>query len=234
MTSTMLTLDQLKNAVENDAAIRGRARLQPAGGPGEKLFPPTHSVDRNERRPGAKYARERRRIPSEDPSKNGDDEHDVVLLDSVQSQANRMEEALQHLWRDKRIALPVVVVDFGDKFPDLRGISSLTAPHRISDALLRDSLLGTTLFRHSELGKSFTDATPQAAAPLFRVCPTALVFGLWDSTGPKGGLGFKLGRNLISEIVGIDAVYGVRTSTTAIASNGRHIRRGSSRHWWQP
>lgn len=233
MTSTILTLDQLKKAVENDAAIRGRATLQPAGGPGDKLFPPTHLVDRNEKRPGAKYARERRRVPSEDPKKMDGDEHDVVLLDSVQSQANRMEEALQHLWRDKQIALPVIVVDFGEKFPDLREVSSLTAPHRISDALLRDSRLGEMLFRHSELGKSFTDATPQAAAPLFKVCPTALVFGLWDSTGPKGGLGFKLARNLISEIVGIDAVYGTKTSSridpTGIVTNAGRLYEAADR-----
>jgi CRISPR-associated protein Csb1 len=97
-----------------------------------------------------------------------------------------MEEALEALWRKKEIPLPVIIVDFGAKFPDIGDrISSLTAPHRISDALLRDSLINGTLFRHSDLGKSFTDATIRNAAPLFRVCPTALVFGLWDSTGPK-------------------------------------------------
>jgi CRISPR-associated protein Csb1 len=78
---------------------------------------------------------------------------------------------------------------------------------------LRDSLLNGTLFRYSDLGKSFADATIRNAAPLFKVCPTGLVFGLWDSTGPRGGLGFKLARNLTSEIVGIDAVFGTKTSS---------------------
>jgi CRISPR-associated protein Csb1 len=39
------------------------------------------------------------------------------------------------------------------------------------------------------------------------------VFGLWDSTGPKGGLGSKFARTLVSEIVGIDACLGVKTES---------------------
>jgi len=38
-----LTIDMLRDAVEDDAAIRYRARLQPAGGPGDKVFPPTYA-----------------------------------------------------------------------------------------------------------------------------------------------------------------------------------------------
>ena len=37
-----LTLDTLKKAVEEDAAIRRVQRPQPVGGPGDKLFPPTY------------------------------------------------------------------------------------------------------------------------------------------------------------------------------------------------
>lgn len=51
------------------------------------------------------------------------------------------------------------------------------------------------------------------ATVLFRFCPTALLFGMWDSTGPKGGLGAKFERAMVSEIVGINAVYGVKTSS---------------------
>lgn len=36
---------------------------------------------------------------------------------------------------------------------------------------------------------------------------------MWDSTGPKGGLGAKFERALVSEIVGINAVYGIRTAS---------------------
>jgi CRISPR-associated protein Csb1 len=92
-------------------------------------------------------------------------------------------------------------------------VTSLTAPHRIADALLRDSLLDGQLFRLSEIGRSFTDASTKNATALFKVCPTGLVFGLWDSTGPKGGLGAKFQRALVSEIVGINAVHGSKTAS---------------------
>lgn len=203
-----LTIDQLKAFVAGGAvAIRGTATLEPAGGPGDKIFPPTHALDdRNKRpEPGAKYAFETRRIDGRDVR--------CVLVDSVQSQANRMEEALQALWDEKRISLPVVSVDFSSVAPEVGRVTSLTAPHRIADALLRDSLLDGQLFRLSDIGRSFTDASTKNATPLFKVCPTGLVFGLWDSTGPKGGLGAKFQRALVSEIVGINAVAGSKTES---------------------
>ncbi len=200
------TLTEL--VVDRGVAIRGRATLDPAGGPGDKVFPPSHSVDKkDERRAGAKYAFEDRRLPGRDPAVR------CVLLDSVQSQANRMEEALEALWSEKRMTLPVIAVDFKEVAPDVGLVTSLSAPHRIADALLRDSLLDGKLFRLSDIGRSFTDATTKNAGSLFRVCPTGLVFGLWDSTGPKGGLGSKFARALVSEIVGIDAREGVKTSS---------------------
>jgi len=202
----LLNLDQLKKLVAGDAvAIRGTATLEPAGGPGDKIFPPTHAVDDKNKEPGAKYAFETRRIDGHDAT--------CVLIDSVQSQANRMEEALQALWSDKRIALPVVSVDFSSIAPEVGCVTSLTAPHRIADALLRDSLLNGQFFRLSEIGESFTNASTKDATALFKVCPTGLVFGLWDSTGPKGGLGAKFQRALVSEIVGINAAAGSKTQS---------------------
>ena len=202
-----LNADQLRALVAGDAvAIRGRATLEPAGGAGDKIFPPTHAVDdKRKPEPGAKYAFEKRRIGGQDAT--------CVLIDSVQSQANRMEEALQTLWDDKKIALPVVSVDFSSVAPEVGRVTSLTAPHRIADALLRDSLLDGQLFRLSDIGKSFTDASTRNATALFKVCPTALVFGLWDSTGPNGGLGAKFQRALVSEIVGINAIHGSKTTS---------------------
>ena len=200
-----LNLDQLRSLVDGDAvAIRGTAILEPAGGPEDKIFPPTHAVEDGSK-PGAKYALETRRINGQDVT--------CVLIDSVQSQANRMEEALEELWTDKEIKLPVVSVDFSSVAPEVGRVTSLSAPHRIADAILRDSLLDGQLFRLSELGKSFTDASTKNATTLFKVCPTGLVFGLWDSTGPKGGMGAKFQRALVSEIVGINAVPGSKTES---------------------
>jgi CRISPR-associated protein Csb1 len=221
-----LDAEQLKELVTGDTvAIRGTATLEPAGGPGDKIFPPTHAVDDKNKKAGAKYAFETRRINGQDAT--------CVLIDSVQSQANRMEEALQALWDDKQIALPVVSVDFSSVAPEVGRVTSLTAPHRIADALLRDSLLDGQLFRLSHIGKSFTDASTRNATALFKVCPTGLVFGLWDSTGPKGGLGAKFQRALVSEIVGINAAHGSKTASRIdplnIAKDSAVIYRAANR-----
>jgi CRISPR-associated protein Csb1 len=137
-----------------------------------------------------------------------------VLLDSVQSQANRAELALLDAWERNRISLPIISVDF--RHPALLKsfkITSLEAPHRIADALLRDSLHDGQPFRKSPIGARLDVVDIRNATPLFEVCPTALVFGMWDSTGPRGGLGAKFQRALVSEVIGINAVRGRRTSS---------------------
>jgi CRISPR-associated protein Csb1 len=200
---------KLNRAVAGDApAIRSVTRLEPAGGPGDKVFPPTYMRERGAE---TKYALERRRIREAD----GDREVLTVLLDSVQSQANRMEEALLEGWRRKELDFPVVAVDFTKAagLEDLEQITALQAPHRIADALLRDSTLDGKPFRSTPVGQAFTDARPNHATGMYKYCPTALVFGVWDSTGPKGGLGAKFQRCLVSEIVGIDVVTGVKTQS---------------------
>ena len=200
-----LTYDQLAVAIAGNAvAIRTRTRLQPAAGAGTKVFPPTHT--------GGLYAMEKRRLPlSHDSSETR--EADCVLLDSVQSQANRIEDSLQDAVDRKMILIPLIVVQFGNTVPDIQRVTSLQAPHRVADAILRDSLLGGTPFRQSMIGQSVTDSSLANATALFRYCPHALVLGVWDSTGPKGGLGAKFARALVSEIVGIDAIIGKKTSS---------------------
>lgn len=66
-TASSLTYDDLKKLLDGDTvAIRGVATLEPAGGPGDKIFPPTHAVDDKNKKPGAKYAFETRRIGGQD------------------------------------------------------------------------------------------------------------------------------------------------------------------------
>ena len=99
-----LTFDRLRDAVAGDAvALRSRTKLQPAGGEGDKVFPPTYSV---EGRATHKYAVEQRQI--------GDNESmsQTVLLDSVASQANRAELALLDGWEQGDLVFPVPYVDF--------------------------------------------------------------------------------------------------------------------------
>lgn len=200
--SQPLTLAALRSAVErNAAAFRSRTTLQPAGGEGDKVFPPTYA--------GGVYAVEKRRLQGRD------EPVDCVLLDSVQSQANRMEEALQQAVDVGRVKIPLIAVDFsgGGLLTEIGTVTSLQAPHRIADAILRDSLLDGKPFRQSDIGKRIDAVSLANATPLYDLCPTALIFGMWDSTGPKGGLGAKFQRAMVSEIVGIDAVFGVKTSS---------------------
>ena len=97
---------------------------------------------------------------------------------------------------------------------DLDHISTLTAPHRVFDALLRDSVdENGTLFRDTAIGEALTHASAKAATALYGACPTVLVFGGWDSTGPKGGLGTKVQRALVSELVAVNARTGVKTAS---------------------
>jgi CRISPR-associated protein Csb1 len=99
-----LTLERLRDAVAGTAAaFRCRRTLQPAGGPGDKVFRPTYA--------GGVYAVEERRTRRQDGT---EEVVPCVLLDSVQSQANRMEEALQEAADEGRIRIPVIEVRFPD------------------------------------------------------------------------------------------------------------------------
>lgn len=194
-----LTYEKLRDAVAGRAvALRSRTELQPADGPGGKVFPPTYAVNAEH-----KYAVETRQV--------GDREVQTVLLDSVASQANRAELALLEGWEAGDLAFPVPFVDFSTEdgeFDDIGRLTVLEAPHRLADAIFRDSLLDGTLFRLSEVGRAITNAQPRNATALFQYAPTALLFGQWDSTGPKGGLGSKFQRAFVSEIVGHDVQIG--------------------------
>ena len=182
------------------AAFRCVTDYQPTGGPGDKVFPPTYE--------GGKYATEERIDPETG------DVRQCVLLDSVQSQANRMELALLESHRAGKVTLPLLVARFDQEELLKRfTVTSLEAPHRVADALFRDSLLNGTIFRKSAKGAMLDTADVRNATGLFGLCPTGLVFGLWDSTGPRGGLGCKFQRALVSEIVGYDAVVGKKTSS---------------------
>lgn len=223
-----LTLEQLEKIVASEGvAIRVRQRLQPAGGPGDKVFPPTYATgDKNLR-----YAFEERRIDGKGVP--------CVLLDSVASQANRMEEALLAAWQAGEINFPVLSVRFDDpELADVGSITALQAPHRIADAILRDATddSGRKLFRDTDPGRAFTDASVRNATAVFELCPTALVFGVWDSTGPKGGLGAKFQRALTSEIVGIDARWGSKVGSRIdpleIGANVKVYHRASDEDDW--
>lgn len=197
-TEPTLAYDDVANAVAGGAvAIRAVTVLQPAGGEGDKVFPPTYQ--------GGQYHIETRRV--------GESEVETVVLDSVQSQANRMELALLEARERGLLEFPLIVADFSTDLPHIGRITALEAPHRIADAIFRDSLYDGVRFRESGAGRRFTSANIRNATSLLELCPTALVFGVWDSTGPRGGLGAKFARVIASEIVGFDVVVGHKTGS---------------------
>ena len=88
----------LHQAVQSAAGLRLRLRLQPMYGQGEIVFPCTVA--------GGKYQISSRRIPGYDQSVS------CAILDSVQSQANRMEDALLADIRAGKLHLPHLETDF--------------------------------------------------------------------------------------------------------------------------
>ena len=216
----MFSLSALRAALAEHAAIRRCRRLQPAGGAGDKLFPPTYPA---EREGPPRHVFERRRHDGREVW--------CVLIDSVQSQANRMEETLLAAASETAIPLPFVAVDFrAAGLEPLEQITSLDAPHRVYDAIIRDSLLDEVPFMESAPGQRLAAATPANATALLEISPAALLFGAWHSQGEGGGLGAKFPRALVSEIMGIDTpveevVRDRRTNRTEAQTAGR--RTGS-------
>ncbi|WP_042696597.1 type I-U CRISPR-associated RAMP protein Csb1/Cas7u [Azospirillum sp. B506] len=215
-----MDITTLTRMVAENAALRRRQTLQPVGGKNDKIFPPTYPGEGRNAQPTHAY--EWRRIDGKDIA--------CVLVDSPQSQANRLEEALLAAIRAGAARIPHVVVDFtGFNLTGLSELTSLDVPHRVYDAILRDSLLGKEAFMKSALGTRLIDAKAGDASALLETSPNALLFGSWHSTGQGGGLGAKFARCLVSEIVAIgvpiEEITNQRTGEVVARTAG--VRTGS-------
>ena len=194
-----LTYDVLSAAMGGTgAAFRSLTRLQPVGGQGDRVFPATYA--------NGAYAVEKRRLRLEDGTAR---EVDCVLLNSVASEANHAEEALLQAVVRGQIPLPLIEVDFSEANSQFRrplaNLTSLEVPHRLADAILRDCALADgTRFSKSTYSIEWGAANLWNATPIYRLCPTALVFGMWGSPEKPGGLGAKFERAFISEIIAVD------------------------------
>jgi CRISPR-associated protein Csb1 len=181
-----------------------------------KIFPPTYPGEG--RNAAARHVFETRRV--------GGTNVLCVLVDSVQSQANRLEEALLRARRQAEISFPAITVDFaGTEVADIGEITTLDAPHRVFDAIVRDSELDKNVFRQTTEGRSLIQAKPNAASAVYELSPTALIFGAWNSTGEGGGLGAKFPRAIVSEIIGV----GVATESTKTGEQKPSGQRPGSR-----
>lgn len=215
-----MEITRLDQMVAGDAALRRRQRLQPVGGQGDKIFPPTYPGEGRNAPPQHVY--EVRRI--------GDDILWCVLVDSVQSQANRLEECLGEV-TGEGVPIPHIVVDLsGAGLTGLTRITSLEAPHRIYDAIFRDSTYNGEPFMKSDVGKRLATASLGDASALLETSPAALLFGAWHSTGEGGGLGAKFARCLTSEIIAVDVPVNVVVDERTNEMQPRNLgRRTGSR-----
>ena len=156
-------------------ALYLKQRLIPVEGEGAVIFPPTYA----------------------DIGYNIDKLSDgtrVAMIDSVGSQANRMEP----IFKESPYAalVPQIEIEFdkkkddGTQYTEKRSLLDLA--HRIADATVYSSTL------ESHVTKAFSALKQQGdAGPLCRLAPTSLLFGVWDSRGGSGEKRPRLVRSII-------------------------------------
>lgn len=106
----------------------------------------------------------------------------VVTVDSVGSQANRMEPIFgEGPGGDRELSslVPQISIDIGNG----RRVALLDAGHRLGDAIVRSSSLKDEARQAFEGFLATGDATAIA-----RLSPTSLVFGVWDSRDTQAKL----------------------------------------------
>lgn len=183
----------------DDAGIRVTASYEPVAGAGTLVFPPTYPPLNGERSDN-KYAMSSRHVDGELRSS--------VLIDSFQSQANRIEQELKDAIDDGILRLPYIETSGRVDGHRVR-VTNLDAPHRGPDAYFRDSEdEDGVAFDDTEVGRALRAADVRDARAYYRYLPSDLVFGFWDSQ--RGGRGVKLARGYVSEIVGLDPEVGKR------------------------
>lgn len=124
--------------------------------------------------------------------------HDVVLLDSKQSQLNRVELALRDAIADGHPTLsrlPRLVVAYDDV-----ELSDIELPHRAFDGHIRAGTVGGESVTKHDVYRRVRDAHPGNARALFDASPASLVFGAWDSS--RAARQGRWRSILVGEIVG--------------------------------
>jgi CRISPR-associated protein Csb1 len=145
------------------AALVLRQFLVPIEGPDAVVFPPTYAKPegmRDEDWTGYNI----------DWFKDGGS---VCLIDSVGSQANRMEPIFLRDAYQKLVPQITITLRAGNQD---KSVNLLEAGHRAADAIVRFSSLS------GELSKALASIRDSGnAEPLAKIAPTSLVFGAWDS-----------------------------------------------------
>jgi CRISPR-associated protein Csb1 len=151
---------------DQPVAITLNEVLEPSGGPGTIIFPPTYARTGGEHPYAISILRSD--LSAEAAASQGA-EVNICDLDSVGSQANRMEPAFAEPPLSSLV--PQRVMKAGSETVNLLQIG-----HRIADGAVRFSALS------EEAAKAIASlASEHDATALARLAPTSLIFGFWDS-----------------------------------------------------
>lgn len=156
-------LSKFDHLLANDgpAAVVLKQWLKPVGD--EVIFPPTYAAPKGDADERPRYNLDRFR-------ENGVVERSVCVIDSIASQANRIEPAFETLAEGKLVPQIVVTAEKTGE-----SINLLAAGHRIADAIVRFSGL------REDIEKVFKARLKGDSLPLAKLAPTSLIFGVWDS-----------------------------------------------------
>lgn len=138
-------------------AIVSRQYLVPATQPDDAIFPPSYASPTEKKGDPPVY-----NIDGQGPDS-------VCVLDSIPSQANRLEPMFA------REPYSSLVPQIRIRFKDGLERNLLEVGHRIADAAFR----GTEL--DDEIRHAFRKCQNGDASAMARLAPTSLVFGVWDS-----------------------------------------------------
>ena len=176
MTNTITKYDRLLNDDSEAAAIVARQALEPALGDGAVIFPSTFGATENNNDGGYNIDR-------------FDDGRNVCLIDSVGSQANRIEPLFKNADMAALIPKPDIKVKY--KSGKVEIVSLLDLGHRAADAIAK-----STPKLNARLSDAFKSCDEGDREQMARIAPTTIVFGAWDSRATQ----VKLPR-LISSVI---------------------------------
>jgi len=216
--SDILTKFEFLLEEDGPAAIVLKQWLRPVGG--DIIFPPTYAAPSQKKGDPAVYNIDRfgetsvlrktfeklgkiQTFMDAERTEQGR-EHSVCIIDSIPSQANRIEPAFADAIAGGELVPRVVIkieVKNDDGKQEERLINLLDAGHRAADAIVRLSSLS------DELGRAIRSRHDGDSLPLAKIAPTSLVFGMWDSRDT----GVKVPR-LINSIIRAYDVFEYRRS----------------------
>jgi CRISPR-associated protein Csb1 len=185
-------LNKLADDTNGPVALHLKQKLLPVEGEGGVIFPPTYAMG------------ERKSPYNIDTLSDGTK---VATIDSVGSQANRMEPIFR--LRDYAGLVPQIEIEYGDN----RKVSIFEVGHRLGDALIRSTNLKDDA---QNAFKTLLDSGN--AQDIAKLAPTSLVFGVWDSRDTQA----KLPR-LVQSVIrawGVDELTRSAQYTPAIDYKG--------------